>query len=444
MNEMMKRNFRLFSMLSLLGCLLLIAATAGQSWATSGPRGARGDVVDSEGNPIVGAEIIFTAMESANSEPVSAKTNKKGRFFAPNLFSTQGDRFKLEVKMEGMLPVAVRLESRSVNKVLIGDITDKKLTYGQSLPNVFIRPLGEGIVSLTLAPESEVMAAAQETMNAIAATSGEAASGDGAATPAAPPARDAWDEALSLAGDGDYAEAVPFFEKAIEKQPEEYDRREAYAKVLYQLERFDDAQAQAQAAVEINPNAISPRMVMYSSYVSQKAYDDAKRVLNEAREIAPENLNVLEQLAYVSLQQNNKQEAISSYEQIVALDAEKTDAWIQLGDLYAQTGQSDKSEQAFEKVSELAPDDAHQVFFNIGALLVNKPDRTDADTKKAIDSFRKAIELKPSYGEAHKQLAFALLGTGDSAGAKAALQQYVAVAPNAPDAAQMKSLADAM
>jgi tetratricopeptide (TPR) repeat protein len=324
--------------------------------------------------------------------------------------------------------------------VLVGDPEDKKLKYGQSLPNIFIRPLGEGIVSLTLAPESEVMAAAQETMNAIAA----AATAEAAATPSAAPARDAWDQALSLAGDGDYSEAVPFFEKAIEKQPEEYDRRETFAKVLYQLERFDDAQAQAQAAVAINPNAISPRMVMYSSYISQKAYDDAKRVLNEAREIAPENLNVLEQLAYVSLKQNNKKEAISSYEQIVALDAEKTDAWIQLGDLYAQTGQSDKSEQAFEKVSELAPDDAHQVFFNIGALLVNKADRTDADMKKAIDSFSKAIELKPDYGEAHKQLAFALLGTGDTAGAKAALKQYVAVAPNAPDAAQMKSLADAM
>ena len=36
--------------------------------------------------------------------------------------------------------------------------------------------------------------------------------------------------------------------------------------------------------------------------------------------------------------------------------------------------------------------------------------------------------------------AFALLGTGDRAGAKTELEAYVALAPNAPDSQQMKAL----
>jgi regulator of sirC expression with transglutaminase-like and TPR domain len=84
------------------------------------------------------------------------------------------------------------------------------------------------------------------------------------------------------------------------------------------------------------------------------------------------------------------------------------------------------------------------VFFNIGALIMNRSTRTEEETAKAIEAFRKAIEVKPDYAVAHKQLAFALLGTGDRSGAKMELQAYVQHAPDAPDAAQMKSLAEAM
>ena len=75
---------------------------------------------------------------------------------------------------------------------------------------------------------------------------------------------------------------------------------------------------------------------------------------------------------------------------------------------------------------------------------MNRSTRTEEETGKAIDAFRKAIEVKPDYAEAHKQLAFALLGAGDRSGAKMELQAYVQHAPDAPDAAQMKSLAEAM
>jgi Tfp pilus assembly protein PilF len=50
------------------------------------------------------------------------------------------------------------------------------------------------------------------------------------------------------------------------------------------------------------------------------------------------------------------------------------------------------------------------------------------------------VKLDPNYREAHKQLAFALLGTGDRAGAKSELEACVALAPDAADSAQMKAL----
>ncbi len=128
----------------------------------------------------------------------------------------------------------------------------------------------------------------------------------------------------------------------------------------------------------------------------------------------------------------------------MAIEVGKADAWARLGDLYAGIGKSAKSEAAYERVGELDPEGAHRVFFNIGALIMNRTSRTDAETRKAIDAFRKAIQAKADYAEAHKQLAFALLGTGDRSGAKTELLAYVQHAPNAPDAEQMKNLADAL
>jgi Flp pilus assembly protein TadD len=125
---------------------------------------------------------------------------------------------------------------------------------------------------------------------------------------------------------------------------------------------------------------------------------------------------------------------------VVEVAPDDTEAWMSLGDLYAASGDTAKSEQAYQRVIELEPANAHQIFFNLGALIINNPNRTDADSQKAIAAFRKAVELKPDYAQAHKQLAFALLGVGDRAGAKAALESYVELAPDAPDAAQMRAM----
>jgi tetratricopeptide (TPR) repeat protein len=430
-----KTSFITFTcLLSVLSLLLVAGAYPVQ--ATSGSREAQGVVIDSEGNPVQGAVVTFTPADAANKQPVTAKTNKKGRFFV-NLFSDKGDNFEIAIEAEGYLPVDVFLESRTVNKVLLGDPISKTLKYGQNIPQIYIRPLGTGEVKITLGAEADVLGAAQAEAAVVA-------SEQAAKKETVQPQKDPWAEALALAADGDLEEAIPFFEKAVEKKPDDLERREAFAKVLYQSDRHQDAVVQASKAVELAPQSVGPRMVIYSAQVALGDLDAAKVVLEEARTIAPTNVNVLEQLGYVADQQGDTQAAIRTYEQVVELSADEADIWARLGDLYAGVGDSAKSEAAYVRVSELDPEGAHQVFFNIGALIMNRSTRSEQDTQKAIDAFRQAIQVKPDYAEAHKQLAFALLGAGDRSGAKTELQAYVQHAPDAPDATQMKSLAEAM
>ena len=399
--------------------------------ADSGAVEARGQVEDAEGNPVPGALLTFSPQDNPGLK-YTTKTNKKGRYFVAGMYSSQGDMWDVTLEAEGYLPVKVVIESRTANRVLVGDIQTKTLKAGSKIPSVLIRKLGSAKLDFTLAPENEVLAQARAEAEARAAAEGGAKK--------VQPQRDPWDEALQLASSGDLEGSIAFFERAIKAEPQNAERHEALAKVLYQVERLDEAEAQALKAVEIAPQGVGPRLVLYSVYVSRGELDRGQETLEEANRAAPDDVRVLERLAYLAGETGNSDDAIAAYERVAQADPGNTNAWMFLGDLYAAAGDNEESEQAYRRVSELDPGNAHQVFFNLGALIINKPNRSNAETKKAINAFRKALELKPDYAQAHKQLAFALLGVGDRSGAKDSLEHYILNAPDAPDTAQMRQL----
>ena len=115
-----------------------------------------------------------------------------------------------------------------------------------------------------------------------------------------------------------------------------------------------------------------------------------------------------------------------------------------LGDLYNQVKNSSKSEEAYRKVTELDPQNAYKTFFNLGALIENRPDLSESDNRKAMEAFRKAIEVKPDYALAHRHLAYALLRAGDMAGAKKSFRKYLELAPKAPDAAEIRQTVESL
>ncbi len=294
--------------------------------------------------------------------------------------------------------------------------------------------MGSATVDFTMVTEQQIT----EELQAAAAASAEAQKAQAA------PQRDPWDTALSRAGSGELEGSIEFFEQAVEDEPEQAERHKAYAQVLYQLERYDEAESRALSAAELAPNDVEALMVLYSIHVGKGDLAQAEQVLVHAREVAPQDRRVLKQLAFVASESGNTAAAIEAYEGLVGLDPQDAESWVSLASLYAEAGAVDKSEAAYQRVVEIDPDNSHQVFFNLGALIMNNPDRSDADTQRAIAAFRKAIELKPDYVQAHKQLAFALLGAGDRAGAKSELEAYVRLAPDAADAAQLQALINSL
>ena len=391
-----------------------------------------GTIVDADGNPVQGVVITYSP-ESNPTLRYPGKTSKKGRYFIDGLFTgKEDDSWNITVKLgEGIVVHSMTVESRTTNRVLIAPPRTVNLKRRSKIPAIKIRPLGQAKVDFIVGPPELV-----QVQVLVDAEGNVVAEGADAATP---PAKGPWDQALSLAADGDLEGAVAPFEKAIDNKPDDDERRRAFAQVLYQLERYDEAEEQARQAIELAPDFVDGHMVLYTVYVRMGDLEQAASTLNTVKQLAPTNLEVWRQTAYVAQKNENRDEEIAAYNKIVELDPEDGATWASLGGIYSEMGDSERSEAAYRKVTELDPENAHTSFFNLGALQIN-----NGQTDKAIAAFKQAISIKPNYAQAHRELAFAMLNGGDKKGAAEHLQEYVKIAPGAADAAQMKALVDAL
>jgi len=415
-------------------CLLFAVAATGLVLAAPATSDVRGTAVDKNGQPI--EDVVLRFQPVAGETSYEGKTNKKGKFWVAGMFNpTPDDQWKVEVVAPGWLPVSLSVEVRNVNRGLAGEPYTMTIKPGAAVPRVTIRPLGTTTIDLTFAPEAEVLAEQKAAAEAAAAAAAAAA---GITVPT--PQQDPWNEALSMAAAGDTAGSIPLFQKAVEDKPDDAERHRTLAKVLYQNGEVERAVPEAVRAVELEPERLENRLLLVSCYLAQSDRAAAKQALETASVQFPTQTRLLHQSASLAAEDGDTAAAIVAYQSITAIDPQDAEAWVSLADLYARSGQSAQSEAAFEKVVTLDPARAPQVFYNIGALALNKPDRTNADVQKAISAFQRVIELKPDHVQAHKQLGFALLGTGDRAGAKVELEQYLRLTPNAPDAAQIQTL----
>jgi Tfp pilus assembly protein PilF len=91
-------------------------------------------------------------------------------------------------------------------------------------------------------------------------------------------------------------------------------------------------------------------------------------------------------------------------------------------------------------VVEIDPEGAHQTYYNLGATIIKRNNRSATDTQRAIAAFRKALELKPDYELAARELTFALIGMRDKTGAREVLETFVEKNPASPAIPEFKRL----
>jgi Flp pilus assembly protein TadD len=110
--------------------------------------------------------------------------------------------------------------------------------------------------------------------------------------------------------------------------------------------------------------------------------------------------------------------AIDAYRRSLRLRPECTEAWINLGRMFAESGDTGAAHECFSSAIELDPGDA-TAYYNLGVIAQDAGKEADA-----IGMYRRALELDPHLAEAHYNLATLFDQSGDSRAAIRHINEY--------------------
>jgi tetratricopeptide repeat protein len=141
---------------------------------------------------------------------------------------------------------------------------------------------------------------------------------------------------------------------------------------------------------------------------------------SEATTLAPVAPATAEQWLSRALQLEDRDPvaAIDAYRRSLRLRPECTEAWINLGRMFAESGDAHAAHECFSSAIELDPGDA-TAYYNLGVIAQDAGKEADA-----IGMYRRALELDPHLAEAHYNLATLFDQSGDSRAAIRHINEY--------------------
>ncbi len=164
-------------------------------------------------------------------------------------------------------------------------------------------------------------------------------------------------------------------------------------------------------ALWINAIACNPRNVLaheqYATALSRKgSADEAMAQHEKALEIDPNYEPAHNNLGLALFEKGRVSEAITHYKRALEINPRYEIAHNNLGTALLQTGQVEEAAEHFKKAIEIKPD-----FAGAEANLANTCVRTGR-LANAVFHYQKAIEIDPKYAKAHGNLGSTLLQTG--------------------------------
>jgi len=134
-------------------------------------------------------------------------------------------------------------------------------------------------------------------------------------------------------------------------------------------------------------------------------------------------------VAYYNLMKQMANEAISNYNTVIELKP-TVSAYRGLGAVYLSLGESEKAKEAFEKALEMDNTTIEEGTYKRMERKYYSRGLTYYEMReydKAISDFNKAIELKPDYAEAYRDLGKAYVAIGDTAKATEAFETAISL-----------------
>jgi tetratricopeptide (TPR) repeat protein len=192
---------------------------------------------------------------------------------------------------------------------------------------------------------------------------------------------------------------------------------------LLRKDKVDDAIAQFQQALQINPGYAEAHNDLGAALLQQGKVDEAIAHYQQALQIEPGSGNAHYNLGNVLLRKGKVDDAIAQFQQALQINPDDADARNNLGDALLQKGSVDEAIAQFQKAQQIKPD--AETCYSLGNALVQK-----GSVDEAISCFQKALQINPDYADAHVNLGGALLQKGAVDEAISQFQQALQINPS--------------
>lgn len=377
-------------------------------------------IKDSTGEPLQGVEVTATSVEipGFNQKKIS---NKKGRVLLA--FADATRQYQLLIEKEGYVSAEPTIDpqvgSTQIEEVVLvevgaaaggsGDVASSMAVYtkAETLFNEGVKQLHSGDLE---GAESKILQALEADEN-LAAAHGALAS-------------------IYLERNETEA-AIESAHRLSELEPE---NPHAY-RLLYEGHKAAGDKAAADDALarmgELSAGGDTVALV-YNEGIEAARMGDSKGArarFEQALEIDPDLVPALSALAVLNMRQEQWQPAVGLADRILLLDPDNTKAQQIRFDAYKMLGDEEMAAQAWQQLSSSDPAATATRAFAEGVDQFNS-----GSMDQAIDSFERALSLDESLVRAHYYLGLAYTNQQRSDRAREHLEQFVAGAPDDPDA----------
>lgn len=219
----------------------------------------------------------------------------------------------------------------------------------------------------------------------------------------------------------DVLEMINTYEQIVERFPKDKETRCWLGRIYSRLNRFDDAIAQFEAALEIDNSYKLVLNQLGYSYWTQGRYDKAVEIFRRYLELAPDEPSPHDGLGDIYRGAGQFDEAIEEYKEAIRIKSDIHYAWCHLGCTYQSMGKQDEALRCFQHYIEVAPSN---IIKSQGYRYVGEVYWMEGEHEKALEAFHTALKANSNDFYLVSQFGDLYAEKGDTAGVEKFLEEW--------------------
>lgn len=160
-------------------------------------------------------------------------------------------------------------------------------------------------------------------------------------------------QAILLASDGKYSEAIAFFKKAISLEQNNYILWYNLGITYSDAGKLEEAKNSLSVALKLSPENSEVQEALASIYLMQKEFHNVHRICDRGLDFNPYNLNLWNLKGICEFQEENYENALLYFEYVISLNPYYLDALYNLKDTYSVMKNKNGEAECNKKIHEL-------------------------------------------------------------------------------------------